>query len=73
MIANWNLLHAQNQFLAEPVSRFPDRWDNPVCFHNEAGEKLSEMTFEKMIAMLADHMGEHTAMITQILADRQTD
>lgn len=63
----WDLLHAQNQFIAELVSRFPDRWDNPAGFYNEAGEMLTEMTVEKMISMLTDHMREHTAMIKTIL------
>ncbi len=33
----WDLLHAQNQFIAELVSRFPDRWDNPLAFSMNPG------------------------------------
>lgn len=62
------LLQAQRHFILELVSRYPDRWDNQVGYYNEAGEKLTEQTIQGMIIMLTEHMQEHTAQITHILA-----
>ena len=62
------LMRAQSKFVAELVSRFPDRWGNQVGYYNEAGEKQVDQSVENILAMLTEHRREHTAMIKNILA-----
>lgn len=62
-----DLMHAHRAYIAEIVSRFPDRWENTILYYNEAGEKITERTIQQLLESLTEHMQEHTQMIEQIL------
>ncbi len=63
----WELMHAHRAYIAEIVSRFPDRWENTVFYYNEAGEKITERNVRQLLENLTVHMQEHTRMIEEIL------
>ena len=65
------MVHVHRKFLAELVGHFPDRWENTVNFYNHSLEKIGESTVEQMMTMLTEHMGEHVAMIQNILNANQ--
>ena len=65
------LMHAHRRFLAEMVAQFPDRLGNEVQYCNEEGESLGTGNVEKMVAMLTEHMQEHTETIRRIRAEHQ--
>jgi len=65
------LMYAQNKFMVELVSAFPDRWGNQVGYYNEACEKQVDQSVENMLVMLTEHRREHLAMIENILAANQ--
>lgn len=66
------LMHAHRVWLAELVGSFPDRWENEVVFYNDKGEALDvSSSVGKMIAMLTDHMQEHTETLQRIVEANQ--
>jgi ribosomal protein S18 acetylase RimI-like enzyme len=65
------LMRAQNKFVVELVSAFPDRWGNQVGYYNEAGEKQVDQSVENLLVMLTEHRRDHIAMIKNILAANQ--
>ena len=63
------LIDAHRAAIAALVSDFPDAWEQPVQFFNEAGEAAGTFSVGQMVGMLGDHLVEHVASIEKALSD----